>query len=265
LATASKVYVLPLRADDPALEAMARRGWLRTWGGAADSTAVTLAAIAPLEAASEATGQIVAAEAAWLSAHAIDNALPGGEWIAMFSPGTLRAQRTQLLEQRERAGRIQLALLLYAAALEPSFPPQAAAMRRAVRSFGVIASFLGDGLACGFETGADAARIRWRMGMLAAAAQAMGRQPPPDAEFERALKETIEVYLASKGTAFFERPPADDRYSLSAQIRSIARVRRIDSHAGCPLLAEDPRFLHNYRHVSARAKFAAAAASSIGL
>jgi hypothetical protein len=211
LAAASKVYVLPLRADDPALEEMVRRGWLRAWGGAADSTVITLASAVPLETASAAAGQIVAAEGAWLSAHAIDNALHSGEWVAMFSPSKLRVRRVQLLDQRERTGRIQLALLVYAAALEPPFPQEAAAMRRAARSFGVIASFLGDGLARGFETRAAAARLRWRLGMLSAAAQSMGRQPPPDVEFERALNETVEVYLASRGAAFFERPPADGR------------------------------------------------------
>ena len=266
VAAASKVYVLPLRPDDPALDATVRRGWLRAWGGAADSTVVTLASSIPLEAASAATGQIVAADAAWLSAHAIDNALRSDEWVAMFSPGKLRARRTQLLEQREHAGRIQIALLVYAAALEPSFPPQAAAMRRAARSFGVIASFLGDGLARGFETGAATARLRWRMGMLSAAAQSMGRQPPPDEEFERALNETVEVYLASKGVTFFERPPADDRYSLSAPLRSIASASgRIGGCVARTLLAEGPRFLHNYRHVRACANFEAPAAPSYRL
>jgi hypothetical protein len=32
-------------------------------------------------------------------------------------------------------------------------------------------------------------------------------QPPPDAEFARALSETIEVYLVVKGGTFSERPP----------------------------------------------------------
>ena len=224
LAAASKVYVLPLRAEDPALEAMAGRGWIRTWGGAADSTVVTLAGSAPLESATAATGQIVAAEAAWLSSHAINNTRHGDGWAAMFSRGRSRARRAQLLDQRARAGRIQLALLVYAGALEPAFPRQAAAMRRAARSCGVIASFLGDGLARGFETGAATARLRWRLGMLAAAAKSMDRQPPPDAEFERALNETVEVYLASKGGAFFERPPADDRSSRLPSTSSIAAV-----------------------------------------
>jgi len=214
LSAASKVYVLPLEAGDSALEAMARRGWLRTWGGVADSTVVTLATRAPLDAASAAAGQIVAPEAAWLSSHAINNSLRGGEWLAMLSPARLRARRVQLLEQRERAGRIQLALIVYASALEPRFPRQATAMRRAARDFGVIASFLGDGLALGWESDAATARLRWRLGLLCSAAQSMDRQPPPDAEFERALDETLDVYLITKGTAFFECPPGDNSPSF---------------------------------------------------
>ena len=87
-------------------------------------------------------------------------------------------------------------------------------MRRAARDFGVIASFLGDGLALGWESDAATARLRWRLGLLCSAAQSMDRQPPPDAEFERALDETLEVYLVTKGTAFFECPPGDNSPSF---------------------------------------------------
>jgi hypothetical protein len=214
LSAASKVYVLPLAAGDPALEAMARRGWLRAWGGAADSTVVTLTARAPLDAASAAAGGVVAPEATWLSAHAINNSFRGSEWLAILSPATLRARRAQLLDQGERAGRIQLALIVYAYALEPGFPQPAARMRRAARDFGVIASLLSDGLALGWESDAATARLRWRLGLLSSAAQSMDRQPPPDAEFERALDETLDVYLVTKGTAFFERPPGDNSPSF---------------------------------------------------
>ncbi|MGB6563854.1 MAG: hypothetical protein WBE69_14735, partial [Candidatus Binataceae bacterium] len=193
---------------------MARRGWLRAWGGAADSTVVTLTARAPLDAASAAAGGVVAPEATWLSAHAINNSFRGSEWLAILSPATLRARRAQLLDQGERAGRIQLALIVYAYALEPGFPQPAARMRRAARDFGVIASLLSDGLALGWESDAATARLRWRLGLLSSAAQSMDRQPPPDAEFERALDETLDVYLVTKGTAFFERPPGDNSPSF---------------------------------------------------
>ena len=160
---------------------MARRGWLRVWGGTTDSTVVTLAARAPLDPASAAVGQIIAAEAAWLSSHAINNSFSRGDWLAMLSPSALRARRAQFFEQRERAGRIELALIVDAYALEPDFPRPAARIRRAARAFGVIASFLGDGLALDFESDAATARLKWRLGLLSSAAQSMDRQPPPDA------------------------------------------------------------------------------------
>ena len=209
LSAARKVYVLALRPGDPALEAMARRGWLRVWGGTTDSAVMTLAARAPLGSASAAVGQIIAAEAAWLSSHAINNSSSRGDWLAMVSPSALQARRAQLFEQRERAGRIELALIVDAYALEPDFPRPAARIRRAARAFGVIASFLGDSLALDFESDAATARLKWRLGLLSSAAQSMDRQPPPDLELERALGETIEVYLFNKGATFAERPPDD--------------------------------------------------------
>jgi hypothetical protein len=211
LSAARKVYVLPLGTDDVTLQAMARRGWLRAWGASAGSTVITLTTRAPLDAASAAAGQIVASEATWLSSHAINNSFRGCEWLTILSPALLEARRAQLLEQRERSGRIQLALIVYACALEPGFPQQAVRMRRRARDFGLIASLLGDDLALGFESDAATARLKWRLGLLSFAAQSMGRQPPPDAEFERALDETLEVYLVTKGTAFFERPPGSSQ------------------------------------------------------
>lgn len=89
-------------------------------------------------------------------------------------------------------------------------------MRRAARAFGVIASFLGDELALDFDSDAATARLKWRLALLSFAAQSMDRQPPPDVEFERALEETLDVYLVTKGATFSERPPKDDLPWLSA-------------------------------------------------
>ncbi len=40
------------------------------------------------------------------------------------------------------------------------------------------------------------------------------RAPPPDAEFERTLEETRDVYLVARGAAFFERPPSNNSPSF---------------------------------------------------
>jgi hypothetical protein len=209
LSAASKIYVLPLEVSDPALEAMVRDGWVRVWGGSGDSSVVTLAARPALDSASAAAGQIVASNAAWLSAHAKNNSLDGTAWLTPLRAAALRAMRRQLANQRARAGRIELALLVYAYALEPGFPAGADRVRRAAGAFGVIASFLGDDLALDYETEAATARLRWRFGLLSSAADSMREQPPPDVEFERALLETIEMYLVTGGGTFSERPPGD--------------------------------------------------------
>lgn len=208
LSATAMVYVLPLNADDPALAAMARNGWVRVAGSRDDSTVLTLSERAPLAEASTAAGRVVAAEAAWLSAHAVNNSLSAKDLVSIFNPEGLSARRSELAEQRERAGRIQVALIVYAAALEPDFPHAAWRVRRAARRVGVIASFLGDGLALDFESDAATARLKWRFGLLSSAAQSLGRVPPPDAGLERALDETFDVYLMSRGTTFFERPPS---------------------------------------------------------
>ncbi len=208
LSATAMVYVLPLNADDPALAAMARNGWVRVAGSRDDSTVLTLSERAPLSEASTAAGRVVAAEAAWLSAHAVNNSLSAKDLVSIFNPEGLSARRSELAEQRERAGRIQVALIVYAAALEPDFPHAAWRVRRAARRVGVIASFLGDGLALDFESDAATARLKWRFGLLSSAAQSLGRVPPPDAGLERALDETFDVYLMSRGTTFSERPPS---------------------------------------------------------
>jgi len=208
LSATGMVYVLPLTSDDPALGATERSGWVRVWGSSGDSTVLTLAGHAPLAEASAKTGRIVAAEAAWLSSHAVNNSLSAKDLASIFNPEGLSERRSELAEQRERSGRIQLALIVYASALEPDFPRAAWRLRRAARRVGVIASFLGDGLALDFESDAATARLKWRFGLLSSAAHSLGRVPPPDAEFERALDETLDVYLMSRGTTFFERPPS---------------------------------------------------------
>ncbi len=208
LSATDMVYVLPLESGDPALESMARDRWVRAAGSVDDATVLTLSGRAPLAEASIAAGRAVAVEAAWLSSHAVNNSLSTGDLAALFYPPALSARRRELAEQRERAGRMQLALIVYAAALEPDFPQAASRMRRAARRVGVIASFLGDGLALDFESDAATARLKWRLGLLASAAQSLGRVPPPDAGLERALDETFDVYLMSRGATFFERPPS---------------------------------------------------------
>lgn len=214
-----KVYVLPLSAHDAVLDGMARRGWVHIWGGTADSTVATLTAPAPLEAATSAAGRIVAAQAGWLASHAVTNSFKRASWDVLLSPPEFAAWRARFLGQRERAGRIELALLVYAYALEPDHPREASGMRRDARGMGVIASFLGDDLALDFESNADTARLRQALDRLARTAQPLASgagSPVVRSAFARALDETLPTYLVMTGTTFAERPGADELPWLSA-------------------------------------------------
>jgi hypothetical protein len=100
----------------------------------------------------------VAEQAGWLSDHAVNNTFDANGWAVTFSSAASDARCARLTEQRERAGRVELAFLTYAYALEPDYPIGAARMRRDTRVFGVIASFLGEDLALDYES--DAATLR---------------------------------------------------------------------------------------------------------
>jgi hypothetical protein len=214
-----KVYVLPLSAHDPELTAMVRRGWIRVWGGTRDSTVATLTAPASLRDATAAAGRIVAAQGGWLSKHAVNNSFSATDWSMPLSPPALGAWQARLLGQRERAGRIELALLVYAYALEPGHPQQAAPMRRDARGFGVIASFLGDSLALDYESAADTANLKRALGRLAAASEPLATGAESAATrstFATALDQTLPTYLVMSGATFAERPGSDKLPWLSA-------------------------------------------------
>jgi hypothetical protein len=218
-----KVYVLPLSANDPALAATVRRRWVRVWGGTSDSTVATLTAPAPLGDATAVAGRIVEAQAGWLSEHAVNNSFGHADWSLLLSSPALAPWQARLIGQRERAGRIELALIVYAYALEPSHPKQAAAIRRAACGFGVIASFLGDDLALDYESSADTANLRRALGRLALAAQSLvARSGSPAAQiaarsaFAQELDQTLPAYLVMSGTTFAERPGSDNLPWLAA-------------------------------------------------
>jgi len=69
--------------------------------------------------------------------------------VKMFSPDGLRARHARMDEQRFRAGRIEIAFLIYAYAMEPISRGQAHRLRDEARGFGSMASFLSDESAIG--------------------------------------------------------------------------------------------------------------------
>jgi hypothetical protein len=168
LPAASKLYVVPVGADDVVLTSLESRQLVRIHGGSERTAIVSLAAVEP--AADSGAAAILAASALWLAEHAVNNEL--GSPRQILSVSWLAERRRQALAQRTEAGRMMLAALLLAREREREDPRAGHDLRQAARAFGAMASFLGDESSIGFI---DAARHeRLRENLRAVATEARG-------------------------------------------------------------------------------------------
>jgi hypothetical protein len=170
-----KVYVLPLPPGDPVLGGYQGRGWLVIHGGSRVSSVVTLAPAAPpLADVLPVARTALAEESRWLSEHAENNRMvPAGT--------TLKDWSARMLTQRTHAGRLQIAMIVYAHATEASNARWASDLRGSARGFGSLANFLGDEDAIGWVRAPRHARLKRHLAALADAAPRLG----PDAEESR--------------------------------------------------------------------------------
>jgi hypothetical protein len=195
LSAGAKVYLLPLPPGDPVLAALQARGWLAVHGGSAITSVVTLSPPAALAAVAPAAGQVMAAEAAWLAANARNNVLAPAR--VAISPPALAAWRSDLLEQRTHAGRLELAMALYVYALEATAPAEAHSLRGAVRGFGSLADFLGDDGCIGFVSDARQELLRRNLAALAPAAARLSADPATAKAFGAALGTLFDEYFTA--------------------------------------------------------------------
>ncbi|MGH7986013.1 MAG: hypothetical protein ACREQX_06975, partial [Candidatus Binataceae bacterium] len=208
LSAADKAYILPLAPADPALIEAARRGWITIHGGTANSTPLTLARQASLGAADEYAEAIIARNSSWLAAHVINNSLTLRDWRRMLSAARFSHYQARLAAQRVRAGRIELACLIEAYALERdggASAEKARMMRRDARGIGVIASFLGDGLALDFIGQSRFIQLRRAFAELAVAAQTSPARVRDEA-IAAAFQRLIATVLVTRGDSFAARP-----------------------------------------------------------
>lgn len=206
----AKVYILPLSRDDPTLLVFEKRGWVGVHGATSQNVLVTFAQNPLMQATAAAlSGQIIADEARWLQVNAVNNAITLRDWRLIASRTAIQRFRRRLRSQRQSAGRIELASLVYALTLEPVAPRQARTMRRIARGFGVIASFLGDDFALDFLSDSAIAELNDNLRNLAPVAAALEHQPSPTAALMEAFEKVIKSTLVTRGGTFAERPPAD--------------------------------------------------------
>ncbi|MGH8012272.1 MAG: hypothetical protein ACREQ4_07230 [Candidatus Binataceae bacterium] len=207
LSAEDKAYILPLSPADPALLEASRQGWITIRGGASNATLLTLTHQARLSSADAYVDAIIARNSSWLAAHAVNNSLTLRNWRRMLSAARFGHHQAQLEDQRARAGRIELACLIGAYALEHDGGAASASahmMRRNARGFGVIASFLSDGLALDFIGQARFVQLKHAFGALSVVA----RTNPPigDSAIGATLNRVIATVLVTRGDSFSARP-----------------------------------------------------------
>jgi len=193
ISAARKAYVVPMPPEDPVLRDLASRGLVRIHGGTARMSVVTMGRQGGLEEAASLAAQIVSQEGAWLAGHAVNNVMPPP--AVMFSRSGIAEWRKKLNEQRFRMGRIEVAMLVYAYALEKTSPERARGARGAARGFGSMAAFLGDESNIDFMSEARHQRFRENIRRVAQEIMALPDHVHSTPELDRAVDTLFEEYF----------------------------------------------------------------------
>jgi hypothetical protein len=158
LSVTRALHVVPVPANDALLAELTARGWVRSIGSSETASIVALERAAPVHEVRRWLRETVASDAEWLAANAENNTLAPLE--VMRDATRLAVYRARRQEQRARAGRIELASLVYALAEETDAPGRAKGLRGAARGWGSLAAFLGDESCIGFVSQARHERLR---------------------------------------------------------------------------------------------------------
>jgi len=185
--------VLGVAPDDEAVLGWARAGWLDVHGGGRWSTVLTFHTRPEPAAAWSAMRACLARDAAWVAEHCEPNVL--GDPRELFGDPQEIPRRARVRgECRARVARMEIALLLYAYAIEPSDSQRARRAREGARGLGWMQALVGDPEALDYRTAATHAEMRENMRALATAAGA-------DEDIEQPLTVTIRSYIeAARGS-----------------------------------------------------------------
>ncbi len=169
ISAGAQTYVVPLEPDDPILTSMSQLGLVRVYGGNSDLAVIDLPKAADPKTIEPEVAKILADNAEWLGENAVNNKMPAAaELRHLLRKSALLARRIKMDQQRFRAGRMEIACLVYAYAMERDSPESAHKLRNAARGFGAMASFLSDGDPVGYI--GDARHTQFKSNMLAFAA-----------------------------------------------------------------------------------------------
>ncbi|MCL6543790.1 MAG: hypothetical protein K6T61_01060 [Bryobacteraceae bacterium] len=193
MSAGEKVYLLPMPPGDDILVQYRIYGLIRIHGGTAQTSVVTLTQPGRLDLAAPLAAEVLRREALWLADHAVNNTMP--PLGTVLDPAGLEGWRAGMWRQRVRAGRMSLAVLAYAHALEPLDPERARGARNAARDFGTLANFLGDETAMDYISEERFQRFRENLRTVAQHAPVLRRQTLPSPELSDAVERLFREYF----------------------------------------------------------------------
>jgi hypothetical protein len=168
-------------------------GLVKIQGGTAQTSVVTLTRPGPLDTVPPLVAEVLHDEALWLAGHAVNNKMP--PLPAILSREGLADFRARLVLQKIHAGRMNLAVLVYAYAMEPSHPDIAEGARNNSSGFGSLANFLGDETAMDYINDARFERLRENLTKFAAEVQVLRVQPLPSPTLDQATQRIFREYF----------------------------------------------------------------------
>jgi hypothetical protein len=184
ISTGEFVFMVPVPPDDSLLVEFDARGLVNNHGGGRETSLITLPAAAGTAAINELLVDLIEQETGWLLQNAVPNLFPPATML--FNVAEIRAHRERMAVQKAHVGRIQLAVLVYAFAVEEANPELAAGVRRSARGWGSVANFIGDETAMDYIDEVRFERFRQNLRAFAREAEVLRTQALPSEALDEA-------------------------------------------------------------------------------
>jgi len=191
-----KVYLLSVPPGDELLDRLEGEGLIRVHGGGVETSVVTLEDEPSLASVAPMLAEILRTEALWLADNAVPNTFP--DVMTLFvSEDALPNRRRVMTEQKAHAGRAQIAVLIYAAAVESTDADIAAGVRASARGWGSVANFIGDETAIDYIDEIRFQRFQANLRDFAEAVRTLGTSVLPSPELDQATDRMFDDFFGS--------------------------------------------------------------------
>jgi hypothetical protein len=184
ISTGAFAFMIPVPPDDSLLMVLDSQDLVTAHGGGRETSIVTLPAPAGTAALNRVLVDIIERESVWLVENAVPNLFPPATML--FNVAAIRAHRARMALQKAHVGRIQLAVLLYAFAVEGDDPDLAAGVRRSARGWGGVANFIGDETAMDYVDEERFEQFKANLLAFAREAQVLREQAYPSEALDQA-------------------------------------------------------------------------------